>query len=88
MWLDEDQDKVAAWLELQRAICPRCGTAEDDWIDPDTKQYLEQPKWEAVPFRCHGCAEVEQAQQGVPGDQRGVRIVLMPASGEDDDDGE
>jgi hypothetical protein len=93
MWLDDDQDKVSAWLRARHEICPRCGTAESDWIDPQTKRYLEVPKWEPLTYRCPGCVEVERVREEVPkGSTAGVRVVLIPLKdhedgGEEDDDG-
>lgn len=84
MWLDEDQDKVHAWLRHRREICPRCGTVEADWIDPATRHFVDVPKWEATTFRCPGCAELERVGAEVPRDERGVRVVLLPF----DEDGE
>lgn len=74
-----------AWLALQRTICPSCGTTEADWVDKAGRA-LDQPKWEPLPFRCHGCAQVALAQKAIPGDQHGVRIVLVPAREQDDDE--
>jgi hypothetical protein len=85
MWLDDDQDKVVAWLRARHEVCPQCGTTEADWVDPDTGRMLEAPKWQAVPFRCHGCAELQRTVRDVPEREAGVRVVLIPA---DDDDEE
>lgn len=65
-----------------------CGTAESDWVDPHTGRLRDDPKWEAVPFRCHGCAETHKASQAIPDRAAGVRIVLVPARDHDDDDDE
>lgn len=90
--MDEDQDKVTAYLRLERELCPRCGTAEADWVDPQTKRYLDPPKWEADTRRCFGCSELEALQKEVPGSERGVRVILVPfkdddEEGDDDDEG-
>lgn len=90
LWLDDDQDKVAAYLRLERELCPRCGTAEQDWVDPRTHRYLDAPKWEAEKLRCFGCAELEHAQADVPAKEKGVRVVLVPFREDveaDDDEG-
>lgn len=80
-----------AWLSVQREVCPRCGTTEADWLDPKTRLPHEVPKWEAMTFRCHGCAELAKAEKQVPEREAGVRIVLVPFKDddkdEDDDDG-
>lgn len=83
MWLDEDQDKVHAWLRQRRELCPRCGTMEADWVDPRSRRYRDDPKWEAATFRCPGCAEVERVGAEVPPGERGVRVVLLPADDEE-----
>lgn len=67
-----------AWLAAQREVCPQCGTFEADWLDPETKRFLPEPKWEAIPFRCPGCAEVERVAAEIPKGERGVRVVLLP----------
>lgn len=90
MWLDDDQDKVQAWLRHRRQICARCGTVEADWIDPATRHFHDRPKWAATTFRCPGCAEVERVGAEVPRDERGVRVVLLPFEDNDEEvnDGE
>jgi len=88
MWSDEDQDKVHAWLRQKREVCPRCGTVEADWVDPATNKLRDDPKWEATTFRCPGCAEVERASADVPSGARGVRVVLMPARDNDEEEEE
>jgi hypothetical protein len=60
---------------------------EADWIDPKTRRYLDTPKWEAETLRCFGCAEMETAQKDIPAGEKGVRVVLVPWS-DDDDAGE
>lgn len=69
---------MAAYLRLERELCPRCGTSEGDWVDPVTRKYLDPPKWEAETRRCWGCAEMEAVEKTVPRGERGVRIVLVP----------
>lgn len=89
MWLDEDQDKIVAWLRARHEVCQQCGTIESDWIDPVTGRYFDQPKWEAVTYRCPGCAEVQRAARDVPEGEPGVRVLLVPADideREEDDD--
>ena len=83
MWLDDDQDKVAAYLHLRRELCPQCGTAEADWFDPVARRPLDDPKWEATTMRCHGCAELEAVSEDIPREEKGVRVVLLPAKGDD-----
>ena len=78
MWLDEDQDKVAAWLDSKTGLCPECGTAEEDWADTRGRVRAD-PKWEAVTVRCHGCAAIAAAMADVPQGQRGVHVMLRPA---------
>lgn len=87
LWLDEDQDKVHAWLRARSEVCPQCGSTEADWIDPATRRFLDPPKWEPVTFRCHGCAEVERTQSAIPRGEAGVRVILVPfdADREDED---
>lgn len=85
LWLDEDQDKVHAWLRARHEICSSCGTAESDWVDPATGRYLDHPKWEATTYRCPGCAEIRRASEEVPDRAAGVRIVLVPATDDDDE---
>lgn len=88
LWLDDDQDKVNAYLKLERTLCPRCGTAEADWVHPGTKRLLEEPKWEPTTFRCHGCATLGLAEKEVPDREVGVRVVLVPWRDRDDDEDE
>lgn len=78
MWLDEDQDKVAAWLEQKAALCPECGTSQDDWIDERGRR-SDHPKWEAVAVRCGGCEAIAGVMADVPQGQRGVHVVLRPS---------
>lgn len=78
---------MAAYLKLERTLCPRCGTSENDWMNPATKMMHDVPKWEAKAFRCHGCAELEQRQREVPAGEHGVRVVLVPFDEDDEDEG-
>lgn len=87
MWLDDDQDKVVAWLRARHSVCSQCGTTEADWVDPQTRRLRDDPKWEATTYRCHGCAEVQRAYAEIPDRATGVRVVLVPA-GDHDEDGE
>lgn len=79
MWLDEDQDKVAAWLEHKTVSCPECGTIEADWVD-ERGRVRDDPKWEAVTIRCPGCAAIAGAMADVPQGQRGVHVALRPTA--------
>lgn len=87
MWLDEDQDKVTAWLRARHEVCTNCGTIESDWLDPDSGRLLDRPKWEAISYRCPGCAELERVARDVPDREAGVRIVLVPMNDDDDEEG-
>lgn len=78
MWLDDDQDKVDAWLDHKASVCPECGTAADDWVD-ERGRHRDDPKWEAVAVRCHGCSAIAAAMADVPQGQRGVHVMLRPA---------
>lgn len=84
LWLDDDQDKVAAFLRLRREVCARCGTVDSDWLDADG-HYREDPPYEAVVYRCHGCRELEAALATVPDGEKGVRAALIPAHHDDDE---
>lgn len=84
MWLDDDQDKVHAFLRLQREVCSKCGTVDSDWLD-GRGRYRDDPPYEAVLFRCHGCRELEEAAAEIPPKEKGVRVALMPTTYDDDD---
>lgn len=79
---------MLAYLRLKHELCPQCGTAEADWIDPLTRKYLDNPKWEASTMRCFGCAELEAERDAIPPRERGVRVVLVPWQEEDEDEPE
>lgn len=86
MWLDDDQDKVTAWLLQERRTCNRCGSTEEDWIDPVTKRLLDAPQWQPEVLRCHGCAALEAKREEIPERERGTRVVLMPYRLPEEDD--
>lgn len=86
MWLDDDQDKVGAYLRLRREVCARCGTVDSDWIDQTTGRYRDDPPYEATLFRCHGCRELEEALEEVPSGQKGVRVALIPRPDDDEEE--
>ena len=86
MWLDEDQDKVLAFLSYERSLCPECGTAEEDWIDPVTRRLRDEPMWEATTVQCHGCVELARELEFVPDHERGVRAYLIPFHEDGDGD--
>lgn len=70
-WTDEDQDKVMMFLAWKAELCPQCGTKNSDWVD-DKGRLLEEPLYEAVSFKCEGCAQVEQLRDHVPDKAKGV----------------
>lgn len=78
---------MSAYLKLEHSLCPRCGTAEGDWMDPITRHMHDVPKWEATAMRCHGCAALAAEEKRVPSGEQGVRVVLVPFR-DDEDDGE
>jgi hypothetical protein len=78
MWLDDDQDKVVAYLDYRRRLCPDCGTAEEDWIDPVTRRLKDEPTWEATTEQCFGCVTLARELETVPGREKGVRAFLIP----------
>ncbi len=86
MWLDDDQDKVVAWLRARHEVCSQCGTAEADWVDPVTRRYLDPPKWETTTYRCPGCVEVERARAELPKGAEGVRVMLVPMRDDDEEE--
>jgi hypothetical protein len=71
---------------LQRTVCSHCGTTEADWVDPATRRPHDHPKWEATTFRCYGCAEMELEQKRVPDKEAGVRVVLIRARDDDEEE--
>ena len=77
MWLDDDQDKVLAWLAAKAAVCPECGTREGDWVDPEGR-WRPDPTYEATTIRCYGCVAVAEVGSAVPEGEKGVRVVLRP----------
>lgn len=77
MWLEDDQDKVSAFLMTKAEDCPDCGTREGDWVDTDGRQ-LDRPGFEVGTRRCFGCAAIAAAAAEVPEGERGVRVVLLP----------
>lgn len=84
--MDDDQDKVAAWLRARHDVCPQCGTTESDWLDPLSRRLHDRPKWEATTYRCPGCAELQRAAKDIPEREAGVRVVLIPVSDDDEEE--
>lgn len=87
LWPDEDQDKAIAWHRLQSAACSRCGTFSDEWIQPDGRTVPDAP-YEAVPVRCHGCAEIDAVNRelnAAKADTDGVTVRLRRPT--DDEEG-
>ena len=41
-------------------ICPKCGTIDEEWRDPETKRLLEIPPYKAELHACAGCEEMEE----------------------------
>lgn len=78
MWLDDDQDKVTAWLAEKATVCPDCGTAEIDWVDVAGRARPD-PTWDATTVRCYGCAALAKTAADIPEGQHGVRVALRPA---------
>ena len=79
-WPQEDQDLVAAVLELRQQTCDRCGTRSDEWGTYDENgvlQPLDRPAWKAKTSKCLGCERIDnrygEFKQGAP---PGVRVVL------------
>lgn len=67
-------------------MCTRCGTLESDWVDPATGRYRDDPPYEAMVFRCHGCVETERAYEEIPAKEKGLRVVLIPVREADEED--
>ncbi len=77
MWLEDDQDKVLAYLATKAEDCPDCGTREADWVDGDG-HHLDRPAWDVTTRRCYGCAAMAEVSAQVPDGEKGVRVVLLP----------
>lgn len=75
-----------AYLQYQRKLCPDCGTAEEDWIDPVTRRLKDDPAWEATTVQCQGCVELARELETVPEREKGVRAYLVPYRDEWGDD--
>lgn len=75
-----------AVLEYRSAVCPECGTAEDEWIWRDDNGAVHRrvpDPYVAEADRCHGCAEIERARRMIPDDANtaGVRMRLRAVPG-------
>lgn len=80
VWTDADQEKAIEYERYLAAICPECGTTNDDWIDPTTRRPLLPPLWEPWPERCQGCAARAKMQRTLPDgpDGDGLRVRIVP----------
>lgn len=58
--------------------CPRCGTFEEDWIDPKTRMPHDTPVWAAIGKQCPGCAEVARMEEHLPKRAKAAHVVLVP----------
>lgn len=56
MWLDEDTQAALEWQEWDDARCSGCGHPRYEAWSPEMES-----AYEAVPMRCHACAERERA---------------------------
>lgn len=88
-WEPDDQDKALAWVLLDRAVCPGCGTFPDEWVDPMTGRTVPDPPYVPELVRCYGCAEREAFTAEVRkggGDLDGMRVRLRPFDPDRDDE--
>jgi hypothetical protein len=75
-WLPEDSEAALAW-EIERALICQCGHFADEVWDAAGADL----EFEAVPHRCHACAEKERAARkftetdggGAAGDTAGLK---------------
>lgn len=90
-WSDDDRDLALTyerWLRLDTAeTCPRCGTKETDWTDPETGRLLAEPSWTPQVRTCHGCRATAATRAEIPkGDEGdGLDVVLVRPASDDDD---
>jgi hypothetical protein len=87
-WSDDDRWFAIAYERLLRERCAHCGTFDDEWIDPETKQARGLPPYESKAVKCWGCNEIEEELKDLRnrgGDRAGVFVRLVPYVDRDED---
>lgn len=75
-WSEDDQDKALAFEEVKSEVCPQCATRESDWVD-DEGYPLDDPRFQPVTHRCHGCAEIAKLKRTIPDDEEGIFVLFV-----------
>lgn len=58
----------------QAERCNRCGTYPEDWLEDG--KLKANPPYEVDTRRCMGCAFLDEKQDEVPPEQKGVQVYL------------
>jgi hypothetical protein len=75
--LYDDQDKALAWNRVKAEACPTCGTFDDEWLDPETKRYLDPPPYEVVRHTCPGCMSMDEEREGIEQEKADTRGLML-----------
>lgn len=75
MWTAEDRAKVEAYAEWKGACCSSCGTHPDWW---DKSKGGHPFAFVTETHRCPGCEIIQQEQEQVPPEAKGVTVFLIP----------
>lgn len=78
-WTDDDRWLAMGYEQHLSGACHRCGTRDDEWVDPATGRTVAEQPYVAESARCFGCAEVEALLaelQKSGGDLDGVTVRL------------
>lgn len=83
-WAEADQVKAIAFRRRRLLRCPRCGSSDHDFVDPETGRLFEIPLVQTKVDRCFGCMEVEKTRDGIDADDRaGLTVRLVKRRGDE-----
>lgn len=87
-WTQEDRDKAIAYERHLLERCPNCGTFYEDWRDPETKKWLEEPRYQPVAKRCPGCEVLGEARDEIPEHDRSSAYITFERFKDEDEEDE
>lgn len=88
LWTPDDLEVALGYEQWLGERCARCGTFEDEWLDPTTHRHIVPPKYEPELVECPGCAEIERYEAAFSnpksGHRAGMRTRLRRVMGPDE----
>lgn len=70
------------WKLEEAGRCPRCGTFDWEWADPDSK-HKDHEAYEGDIWKCYGCEELDWAREKIQNARtatHGLQTRLFPVS--------